>query len=100
MMKDETKAKRALCGRGSSYLVRSKTMTKHLSLFIATVSLLSSTMAGANQSESPTADHVQVTETIRSFFAAERRTILTSFTLLPLPTSTHSMLEGVSPAMP
>jgi ketosteroid isomerase-like protein len=45
-------------------------MTKHLSLFIATVSLLSSTMAGADQSESPTADHVQVTETIRSFFAA------------------------------
>jgi ketosteroid isomerase-like protein len=45
-------------------------MTKHLSLFIATVSLLSSTMAGAAQSESPTADHVQVTEAIRSFFAA------------------------------
>jgi ketosteroid isomerase-like protein len=45
-------------------------MTKHLSLFIATISLLSSTMAGAAQSESPTADQVQVTETIRSFFAA------------------------------
>jgi ketosteroid isomerase-like protein len=47
-------------------------MTKHLALFIATVSLLSSTMAAAaaDQSDSPAADQVQITEAIRSFFAA------------------------------
>ena len=49
-------------------------MTKHLALFIATVSLVSSTMAAAaaDRSESPPADHAQITEAIRSFFAAVR----------------------------
>jgi ketosteroid isomerase-like protein len=47
-------------------------MTKHLSLFIATVLLFSSTIAAgaADHSGPPTADRVQVTEAIRSFFAA------------------------------
>jgi ketosteroid isomerase-like protein len=47
-------------------------MTKYLALLIATVSLLSSTMtaSAADQSESPLADQIQLTEAIRSFFAA------------------------------
>ncbi|HEY5073781.1 MAG TPA: nuclear transport factor 2 family protein [Pyrinomonadaceae bacterium] len=47
-------------------------MTKHFALFIATVSLLSSTIAAAaaDQSTPPAADQVQVAEAIRSFFAA------------------------------
>ena len=53
-------------------LVKPNIMTKHLALFIATASLLSSTIAAAaaDQSGPPTADQVQVTEAIRSFFAA------------------------------
>ena len=46
-------------------------MTKYLFLFIAAVSLLSSTLAAAAaDSASPTADQIQVAEAIRSFFAA------------------------------
>ena len=47
-------------------------MTKHLALLIATVSLLSSivTASAADPSEPPPTDQIQVTEAIRSFFAA------------------------------
>jgi ketosteroid isomerase-like protein len=47
-------------------------MTKHLALFITTISLLSSTIAAAEADESgrPAAEQVQITEAIRSFFAA------------------------------
>jgi ketosteroid isomerase-like protein len=53
-------------------LVRPNIMTKHFALFVAIVSMLSSTIAeaAADQSGRPTADQDQVTETIRSFFAA------------------------------
>jgi len=48
-------------------------MTKHLALFVTTVLLLSPPIAvrAANQSEQ-SADQLQVTETIRSFFAAAK----------------------------
>jgi ketosteroid isomerase-like protein len=47
-------------------------MTKHLALFITTISLLSSTIAAAEADESgpPAAEQMQITEAIRSFFAA------------------------------
>jgi ketosteroid isomerase-like protein len=47
-------------------------VTKHVALLVATVSLLSWTMTAAvgDQSDPPTADQIQVTEAIRSFFAA------------------------------
>ena len=53
-------------------LVRPNIMTKHFALFITIVSMLTSTIAeaAADQSGRLTADQDQVTETIRSFFAA------------------------------
>jgi ketosteroid isomerase-like protein len=47
-------------------------MTKHLALFITTISLLSSTIAAAEADKSgpPAAEQMQITEAIRSFFAA------------------------------
>jgi ketosteroid isomerase-like protein len=62
-------------------------MTKHLALFIATVSLLSSTIAeaAADHSGPPTADQVQVTEAIRSFFAAAAADDLDKFGAVTTP---------------
>lgn len=53
-------------------LVRPDIMTKYRTLFIATTSLLTSTIgvAGADQSGTSAADQIQVTEAIRSMFAA------------------------------
>lgn len=72
---------------GDLILIRPNIMTKYHTFFIATAALLTSTIgaAAADQSGPSAADQVQVTETIRSFFAAAASDDLAKFRAVTTP---------------
>ncbi|MEN3370220.1 MAG: hypothetical protein V7609_2363 [Verrucomicrobiota bacterium] len=77
-------------------------MTKYHTVFIAIASLLTFTIgaAAADQSGPSAADQVQVTEAVRSFFAAAATDDLAKFRAVTTPDFYAFDAGGRSPAMP